>query len=105
MRTLKFRFWKNGELQGYKELSPENKIIDMAWDWDIVEQFAGKTDKNGKDIYEGDILQYHNVISTVTWDEENLIYIAISNSFRFDLTSWEGCEIIGNIHDNPGRHI
>lgn len=74
-----------------------------------VGQFTGKNDKNGKWIFEGDVVRYINNDGTpafynVIWDETmgawRFKYLGGAGSFPM----MEFCnlvEIICNIHDNP----
>ena len=77
-----------------------------------VGQFTGLTDKNGKKIFEGDILKIHrkSIYSTeeyffykVDWGKDwngwALISIKSAQSRYLD-NAYNG-EVIGNIHDNP----
>ncbi|WP_139452513.1 YopX family protein [Campylobacter armoricus] len=77
---------------------------------DIIEDFeielwTGFYDKNGKKIYEGDILRYkEGSLLYANYKEGAFLLSTLDNLYDYDylsnVNSWAH-EIIGNIHENP----
>ena len=69
-------------------------------------QFTGLTDKNGKKIFEGDILESDSERFVVDWDDEfSGFYLTDVNPRHQGVAMFANVAddgyIIGNIHDNP----
>lgn len=136
MRTIKFRGKRvdNGEwVYGYLHLpiGGENMMIQVSNTDsfgvipDTVGQFTGLLDKNGKEIYEGDILRgdeypfncdgVDNYFAEIVWADNVCGFYRITHKkpqscvsgmshgiwSELDDEDAKSFEVIGNIHDNP----
>jgi len=83
-----------GDLCGFEFVKPET-----------VGQYTGLTDRNGKKIFEGDIITYGLCACVVKYDANNGRYMLYeSNRYKvdgFNVDTMQLKTIIGNIHDNP----
>ena len=106
-REIKFRSWNEEEKVFYyffkglvfdcpikiKEYNHVGGNNFYKFNWDNAEQFTGLTDKNGKEIYEGDkLLVLYNYIG---------VQVVEFNQGSFNVSKYnlERCEVIGNIHE------
>ncbi len=117
MREIKFRLWdklgnkivtpnKNIYLNLLGQVvtdSPENgEIIPFSKDTYELNQSTGLQDVTGKDIYEGDILEFDEK----EWGCKHIFEVKYDKYSGFvgsgTLRDWEVfCKIIGNIYENP----
>jgi len=102
MREIKFRVWFNDQMTyaPLPNLMSMWKYADKKINPAIFMQFTGLKDKNGKEIYEGDIIRYNfktkydnqGFISEVFFDEQ--MWLTKEHS----LNRINNVEVIGNIY-------
>jgi uncharacterized phage protein (TIGR01671 family) len=136
MREIKFRAWNNSSKE--MEYFTSHKMglqyrcgeFEVSSGWDSygnptynednnnkheIMEYTGLKDKNGKEIYEGDIVRFYfsadtgingegatEIIDSVTF--ENGCFYFMNHKVWKGAYAWrynEYCEVIGNIHENP----
>ena len=93
----------------------ENGVLHHEVDPETVGQYTGLKDKNGVEIYEGNICRaavYKDPITLRKSIMINSLVVLRNGAFTLDghkrlpdgfrtLPTLDGCEVIGDIHDNP----
>ena len=127
MREIKFRVW-NDYSKHYTSLSEAalygiirpygNELKNVSNTEMVIEQFTGLKDKNGKEIYEGDIckwthefsggeflekVEHQKINGVIVWAEQVgkfMFHDTDNNHWDFKRIQTNQClEIIGNIHE------
>jgi len=116
MREIKFRAWNGSEMR-YKVNVNDGKPVRYWYQWfddsnDIYDselmQYIWIKDKNGKEIYEGDLVE---CIAEKAYERDSWVYPIeyFVDEQRFALKWvchlwwgwWTSIEVVGNIYENP----
>ncbi len=108
MREIKFRGWdeKNKEMVDNINLLFSNHLNECFEEYEEcglkIMQYTGLKDKNGVEIYEGDIIKMYDVNCQLLWDVSGCLYYIKGDDL---VTELEYCrikdiEVVGNIYEN-----
>lgn len=114
MKIIKYRVW-DIQFKRYLSGPTEYRLINLPESY-IFQEFTGVLDKNGEEIYIGDILSFHfpghrkYENAEVIWSEEYLTYLV---KFHFGKEYWskylsdsvnsnQEFSVIGNIFQDSG---
>ena len=116
MREIRFRIWSPIKDQMvYSDLKRDEMNLTTAVAYHNTHpekghlmQFTGLRDKNGKEVYEGDVISDHIGIGDVEYPEN---VAAFRVNYRNGQAKWlldynlpgefESIEVIGNVHEHP----
>jgi hypothetical protein len=110
-REIKFRIWNGHNMVDPKkttvfavkeDLKIDGLFIPFADEFKLM-QYTGLKDKNGKEIYEGEILNYPGYLPLEVWFEDGAFLVGIKDKSDQHLfqSKAEYMEVIGNIYENP----
>ena len=115
MREIKFRFWDKIDKKMLYDYTLEEANINLAKieplnEYEIMMQYTGLKDKNGKEIYEGDILHSDKSelehVYIIEWSNKDDYCGFVTVSKKYGLRTFlnkdfKNSEVIGNIYENP----
>jgi uncharacterized phage protein (TIGR01671 family) len=108
MREIKFRAWTGSDwfVQGEPDIETIGSFFFHVDDkWPLM-QFTGLKDKNGKEIFEGDVVQAVSVRWQIAWSDASHQWYGKGLSGHDDvpldlIQHSEHFLVIGNIYENP----
>ena len=105
------RYLKTDYISGWDYYATEGGLEREPFEYEIEPetlcQYTGMVDRNGKRIWENDIVKHEvsDTIGTVKWYQEDYVGWCVDDIVideqQFTDEMWNECEVIGNIFDNP----
>lgn len=105
MRTIKFRAWDGEKMIEEPTFEVSNGVPDDG-EW-ILMQYTGLKDKNGKEVYEGDIVKFieytgEEYAGEVKYEAPRFVFAGLHNDYLDYVPNGvaKDFEVIGNIYEN-----
>ncbi len=101
MKDIKFKYWceSNSEMSGPYDLLDIGNSEGYSNDYIPVHgvqlQYTGAKDRNGREIYEGDMIK--SVMNGVVEFNQGMFQV---KKYSLHMYIQNGCEVIGNIYEN-----
>lgn len=98
---------RDGNISEIERFEPGEEGCFVDIDPKTLCQYTGLTDKNGKEIWENDIIRHEQIetIGTICWYEEDYVGFAVNDIYdgmqQYDIGMFADAKVIGNIFDNP----
>lgn len=124
-REIKFRAWNKDSKEWVDDISQQVLQIYLGMDGEIIatdgdniwnnienlelNQYTGMKDKDGKEIYEGDLLEHDDFdgIAWATYEPNEVVYddeegiVCFKNDSPNLLSYYRNLKVVGNIYENP----
>ena len=123
MREIKFRAWDKDKKQMIYKFNMTSDGQPYTWDKATIGdgividepaplnvelmQYTGLRDKNGREVYEGDIVRFKDwwdeeMVGEVRYSEKDMAFTIVNDFWDgFPIMYADDLEVIGNIYKNP----
>lgn len=114
MRSIRFRAWNNERMTYKPIVSDGENGREVAEVWlndalslsdEVLMQYTGRKDKNGTEVYEGDIvkIEHWTTLKVMTYIERKMGFypVDVKSGKAFEMNVSDAMyEVVGNIYEN-----